>query len=88
MSGIGSANTQDVIRQLQALVHHVPHRMSDMMRYRVKEYSGQNNVVFHHRLCWILRTCLERGLPPGRTDVFKALAQESLLEIHPDTLSA
>jgi hypothetical protein len=62
------------------LIHHAGHRTSTMMNYDAATYrSGSRNILLHHKLEWMLRSYKEWKLPPGRKDVFVALAKASNL---------
>jgi len=93
MMRIGSEDTKKILTQLVALgldndtyvnfIHHAKHPISAMLNYGVVEYRhGANTELLHRKLDWMLRTYRDWGLPPGRTDVFVALAKAANLGIH------
>ena len=91
MSGLGSEDTKNILRELVRLgldndtymnfVHHSGHPISAMLNYEAAQYrTDSRNVLLHRKLEWILRTYRDEWkLPPGRTDVFVALANASSL---------
>ena len=90
MINIGANDTKVILDELKTLglddgtyrnfIHHAGHPMSAMMNYDAATYRpGSRNILLHRKLEWMLRTYKEWKLPPGRTDVFEALAKASNL---------
>jgi hypothetical protein len=93
MSSLGTEDTKPILQELEALgldndtyrkfIHHAGHSIADMMGYDAGKYRPDSrNIPLHWRLVWILKTYRDEWkLPPGRKDVFEALAKASKLGI-------
>jgi hypothetical protein len=93
MHNIGSSDTKPILEELKMLglnddiymnhIHHAQDRISDMLNYKATCYLADGpNVLLHRKLDWMRRTYREWKLPPGRTDVFMALAKAAHLGMH------
>jgi hypothetical protein len=94
MHDLGSSDTKTILQELVRLglnddiymnhIHHAHHRISAMLNYNAIRYRADDtNVLLHRKLDWMLRIYRDEWkLPPGRTDVFLALAKAAHLGMH------